>query len=192
VAMYGSWKSERRRSACVPLPAPGGPNRIRLSSDTRAPLYRAARDEVSEDSAVPTRAVRTRTRTEEHTGPEPRARLRPDAFGRCGSRPRGGVGDLADASASPPTTGAGPASMPVPPRPVEAAPAVPSSPSYVCPQPGSAPPDPLPSTTAPTMSPRPHAPPTHPLCTSAPTTDPRPRAPPDPSALFNLRVMRCR
>ena len=32
VEMNGSWKSVRRRSACVPLPAPGGPNRIRLSS----------------------------------------------------------------------------------------------------------------------------------------------------------------
>ena len=32
VEMNGSWKSRCRRSAWVPLPAPGGPNRIRLSS----------------------------------------------------------------------------------------------------------------------------------------------------------------
>ena len=32
VAMYGRPKSSRRRSACVPLPAPGGPSRIRFSS----------------------------------------------------------------------------------------------------------------------------------------------------------------
>src|SRR2546430_15315694 len=31
VEMNGSWKSASRRSAWVPLPAPGGPNRIRLS-----------------------------------------------------------------------------------------------------------------------------------------------------------------
>ena len=32
VAMYGRSKSSRRRSACVPLPAPGGPSRMRFSS----------------------------------------------------------------------------------------------------------------------------------------------------------------
>ena len=32
VEMNGSWKSDFSLSACVPLPAPGGPNRIRLSS----------------------------------------------------------------------------------------------------------------------------------------------------------------
>src|SRR5450631_3951564 len=31
VEMNGSWKSDRRRSACVPLPAPGGPKRMRFS-----------------------------------------------------------------------------------------------------------------------------------------------------------------
>src|SRR4051812_31584702 len=36
VAKYGRPKSSVRRSAWVPLPAPGGPTRMRLSSDTRA------------------------------------------------------------------------------------------------------------------------------------------------------------
>src|SRR5437764_10324759 len=36
VEMNGSRKSIRRRSACVPFPAPGGPNRIKLSSGTVA------------------------------------------------------------------------------------------------------------------------------------------------------------
>src|SRR3954465_10281157 len=36
VAMYGRWKSSVTRAACVPLPAPGGPSRMRLSSDMRA------------------------------------------------------------------------------------------------------------------------------------------------------------
>src|SRR5450631_2254655 len=31
VELNGSWKSARRRSACVPLPAPGGPKRMRFS-----------------------------------------------------------------------------------------------------------------------------------------------------------------
>src|SRR5580704_4600392 len=34
VEMWGMAKSSRRRSAWVPLPAPGGPRRIRFNSDT--------------------------------------------------------------------------------------------------------------------------------------------------------------
>src|SRR5437764_3508824 len=40
VEMNGSRKSMRSRSACVPFPAPGGPNRIRFSSGMGA-AYRA-------------------------------------------------------------------------------------------------------------------------------------------------------
>ena len=39
VEMCGSAKSSRRRSACVPLPAPGGPSRIRFSSDKTEAAY---------------------------------------------------------------------------------------------------------------------------------------------------------
>src|SRR6202035_3389279 len=39
VEMCGMAKSSRRRSACVPLPAPGGPSSIRFSSDTTGADY---------------------------------------------------------------------------------------------------------------------------------------------------------
>src|SRR5271165_7202793 len=39
VEMWGIAKSSRRRSAWVPLPAPGGPSRIRFSSDKTGPAY---------------------------------------------------------------------------------------------------------------------------------------------------------
>src|SRR5436305_1317164 len=41
VAMCGRLKSSRRRSACVPLPAPGGPSRMRFISDTTGADYPA-------------------------------------------------------------------------------------------------------------------------------------------------------
>src|SRR5436189_1976692 len=41
VAMCGTLKSSRRRSAWVPLPAPGGPSRMRFISDTTAADYPA-------------------------------------------------------------------------------------------------------------------------------------------------------
>src|SRR4051795_2635890 len=41
VPMYGSPKSSVRREACVPLPAPGGPSRIRFSSLIRIVVRRS-------------------------------------------------------------------------------------------------------------------------------------------------------
>src|SRR5882724_10152921 len=43
VEMCGSWKSSRSRSAWVPLPAPGGPSRIRFISDKTEAAYPLAR-----------------------------------------------------------------------------------------------------------------------------------------------------
>ena len=44
VAMYGRLKSSVMRSAWVPLPAPGGPTRMRLSSATGIGSYAVGRD----------------------------------------------------------------------------------------------------------------------------------------------------
>src|SRR5271166_6010482 len=60
VEMWGSAKSSRRRSACVPLPAPGGPSRIRLSSDTTAADYPLAR--LQAQPAAPRRSPSRRPR----------------------------------------------------------------------------------------------------------------------------------
>src|SRR6185437_4054121 len=52
VAMCTSAKSSRNRSACVPLPAPGGPSMIRFSSDKSASLPASAGSRLLQEALV--------------------------------------------------------------------------------------------------------------------------------------------